>query len=372
MALRSHYLFEAEFCRVGIKGAPEKGGVESGVGRFRRNHLVPIPTAENFDDLNGQLLRLCGQDDQRQIVERQQIIWEDWMREVPLLRALPSDSFPTAEVGTAEVDRKGRVCLRTNRYSAPIRLCGLRVEYRLGATKLELVHQGRTVAVHHRLEGRHGQRLELDHYLELLWRKPGALSRSLPLRQVRERGQWPDEYDELWSHLRLRYGESEGTKHLLEVLLMHREADVEEVHTAVGLALEYGCYDSGAIAQLLRQLQVTEPEAAPLVDLGVLARYEHPVDRGLRAIRCTHRPVRGLPGGPLMTRTTPRELEARTVESCRELKLPAVARDAARRAIEATRQGSDPLAYLVQLRSRVPRCPAGCSTNRHPRRNNCR
>jgi hypothetical protein len=83
----------------------------------------------------------------------------------------------------------------------------------------------------------------------------------------------------LWKHLRLRYGESEGTKHLLEVLLMHRDNESEEVHTAVELALEYGCYDSGAIALLLRQLQVTEPEIAPLLDLGMLSRYERPVDR---------------------------------------------------------------------------------------------
>jgi hypothetical protein len=182
-------------------------------------------------------------------------------------------------VGSSEVDQKGRVCLRTNRYSVPIRLAGKRVEHRLGATKVELVHEGKVVAVHERLQGCHGQRLELDHYLELLWYKPGALSRSLPLRQARDRGQWPEVYDELWRKLRLRYGESEGTRHLLEVLLMHRESEAEAIQTAVELALEYGCHDSGAIALLLRQLQVTEPEAAPLVDLGLLSRYERPADR---------------------------------------------------------------------------------------------
>ena len=279
MALRSHYLFDPEFCRVGIKGAPEKGGVEGGVGRFRRNHLVPVPFAENFDDLNRQLLEHCARDDQRRIVGRRQTVVEDWAREREALRPLPPEPFPTAEVGSSEVDSKGRVCLRTNRYSVPIRLAGLRVEHRLGATKLELLHVGQVVARHERLQDRHGQRLELDHYLELLWRKPGALSRSLPLRQAREHGRWPTEYDELWDHLRVRYGETEGAKHLLEVLLMHRDADADLVHTAVGLALEYGCYDSGAIALLLRQLQVTEPEAAALIDLGMLSQYERPADR---------------------------------------------------------------------------------------------
>lgn len=276
VALRSHYLFDAEFCRPGIKGASEKGGVEGGVGRFRRNHLVPVPFAQSLDDLNRQLLEACAQDDARRVAGRRQTIAEDWATEREHLRRLPAEPFPTAEVGSSEVDTKGRVCLRTNRYSVPIGLAGLTVEHRLEATTVELVHGGKVVATHERLQGRHEQRLELDHYLELLWHKPGALSRSTPLRQARERGQWPEVYDELWRQLRLRCGETEGTKHLLAVLLMHREAEAEEVATAVELALEYGCSDSGAIAVMLRQLQVTEPEAASLVDLGVLARYECP------------------------------------------------------------------------------------------------
>lgn len=38
IALRSHYLFESFFCLPGKEGAHEKGGVEGGVGRFRRTH----------------------------------------------------------------------------------------------------------------------------------------------------------------------------------------------------------------------------------------------------------------------------------------------------------------------------------------------
>ena len=35
------------------------------------------------------------------------------------------------------------------------------------------------------------RRAQLDHYLDLLARKPGALRRALPLAQARERGEWP-------------------------------------------------------------------------------------------------------------------------------------------------------------------------------------
>lgn len=50
-----------------------------------------------------------------------------------------------------------------------------------------------------------------------------------------------------------------------------------------------------------------------------------------------------------MTGATHQELGSRVVELCRELKLPSVARDAARCATEAARQGTDPLCYLVDL-----------------------
>lgn len=41
---RSFYGFDAFYCLPGKDGAHEKGGVENEGGRFRRNHLVPIPS----------------------------------------------------------------------------------------------------------------------------------------------------------------------------------------------------------------------------------------------------------------------------------------------------------------------------------------
>ncbi len=42
-AFRSHYGIEPFYCQPGLGGAHEKGGVEGDIGRFRRNHLVPVP-----------------------------------------------------------------------------------------------------------------------------------------------------------------------------------------------------------------------------------------------------------------------------------------------------------------------------------------
>ena len=44
VAFRSHFGVDAFYCQPGLTGAHEKGGVEGDIGRFRRNHLVPIPS----------------------------------------------------------------------------------------------------------------------------------------------------------------------------------------------------------------------------------------------------------------------------------------------------------------------------------------
>jgi transposase len=277
VTLRSHYLFAAEFCQPGLDGAHEKGGVENGGGRFRRTHLVPVPQVADFAALNVFLQQACLTDDQRHPSGRTQTIAHAWQSEQPQLRPLPTASLATAEVSTAVVDSKGRMRVRTNFYSVPIRLAHRRVEVRVHAHQVEAFHQGQCVAAHTRLYTRHGEQLLLDHYLELLRTKPGALTRSRPLRYARDQGRWPSEYDQLWGALKAAYGDPEGTRQFVDVLMLLRVIDAEALRLAMGLALEYGCCDPGAVRMLVRQLTQSEPVVSPLTDLGPLTRFERPV-----------------------------------------------------------------------------------------------
>jgi pyrimidine deaminase RibD-like protein len=93
IALRSHYLFESQFTTPGIAGAHEKGGIEGEVGRFRRNHLVPVPQVADLAELNALLLAGCEVDLQRRIVGREMTVGEAWAVERPLLRPLPAEPF---------------------------------------------------------------------------------------------------------------------------------------------------------------------------------------------------------------------------------------------------------------------------------------
>ncbi len=232
-ALRSHYLYNSQFTTPGIEGAHEKGGVEGEVGRFRRRHLVPVPAFASLGELNARLLAGCEGDLARRIAGRQETVGESLARERPLLRPLPVLAAQTAEELAPRVDAKALVTIKQNRYSVPVGLAGLKVTATVGAREITLRHRGEEVARHERLQGRFETSATLDHYLELLARKPGALQGSQALWQAREHGKWPGCFDELWQALSVRYGASDAAAQMVDVLLLAREHGPARTELAV-------------------------------------------------------------------------------------------------------------------------------------------
>jgi transposase len=268
VALRSHFLFESAFTLVGLQGAHEKGGVEGEVGRFRRRHLVPVPDLASLAGLNAMLRAGCEADLDRRITAHPDTVGEALARERPLLRVLPDEPAQIAEQTTPRVDAKALVTVRQNRYSVPVGLVGLRVTATIGAREITISHAGRQVARHDRLVGRFGVAARLDHYLELLARKPAALIGSVALAQERERGAWPDCLDELWARIVERYGPSEAARQMVDVLMLAREHGPAQAELAVRGALAAGAHDGRAVAVLARRAGTTHQAApAPLTDL---------------------------------------------------------------------------------------------------------
>jgi hypothetical protein len=54
---------------------------------------------------------------------------------------------------------------------------------------------------------------------------------SKPLRQWREDGRWSAAYDQFWSALQSRHGESEGTRMMIELLHITDRAHIIETGT---------------------------------------------------------------------------------------------------------------------------------------------
>jgi transposase len=266
VALRSHYLYESRFTRVGKQEAHEKGGVEGDVGRFRRAYLVPVPEVASLAELNELIAAACITDLKRTIRGRRETVGAALSRELALLRPLPAEPFDTCEHASPRVDSKALATVRQNQYSLPVRLAGLRVAARIGAREIVFMHDGREVARHERLQGRYEVSAQLDHYLELLALKPGALARSLALRQERERGRWPDCFDLLWQAITVKVGASEAARQMVDVLMLVRDHGPERVELAVRGALAAGAHDGRAVAVLATRVEDRPPVMA-LTDL---------------------------------------------------------------------------------------------------------
>ena|SRR5215211_3251468 len=262
VALRSHYRFDSSFCLSGQQGAHEKGGVEGDVGRFRRRHLVPVPEVDSMMEFNELLEEACWRDLDRTITGHVGTVGERLEQERRLLNNLPRERHDTSEQATPRVDSKALATVRTNRYSVPASLAGLKVAARIGASEITFFHDGKQVARHERLAGKNQTSAQLDHYLELLQRKPGALARSLALRQQRDRGDWPACMDELWTRIAQRAGRQEAARQMVDVLLLCREHPLARVELAVRGALTAGAHDGKAVALLARQSM--RPAAAAL------------------------------------------------------------------------------------------------------------
>lgn len=273
MAFRSHWGFAAEFCNPGRGN--EKGGVEGEVGYFRRNHWVPVPGARDLQELNQFLESACRQDEARQIQGRERCVGVAMALERAHLLPLPGEGFELVETSFPVVDTKGCVKVRTNWYSAPVQ-AGTAVQVKVQPAAIEVWQEGACVARHERCYERGQQILNLEHYLEVLERKPGALAGSTPLAQWREQKRWPASYDQLWQALMRRQGKASGTRQMIGLLQLGKRQGYEKLQAAVESALALGCADEAAVRYLL----LTESEHRPpqvAVEVGWLGRYARPL-----------------------------------------------------------------------------------------------
>lgn len=219
---RSHYGFDAFYCQPGITGAHEKGGVEGEVGWFRRNRLSPMPAVESLDELNDRIRLWEAQDDRRRINDRIRTIGQDFNTERTFLAALPAESFDPGLVLHPRVDRSAMITVRTVKYSVPARFIGRNVRVSLRASEVLVLDGRMVVARHQRIIVKHGQSVQLDHYLEVLKTKPGALPGSTALARARDAGTFTSAHDAFWAASRRVNGDADGTRELIDVLLLHR------------------------------------------------------------------------------------------------------------------------------------------------------
>jgi hypothetical protein len=146
----------------------------------------------------------------------------------------------------------------------PARYVGRRLEVRLAATSLAVYDGARIVAEHSRSLHKYSQDLVLDHYLEVLSRKPGAFSGSTALAVARASGVFTGDHQRFWETARRRLGDGPGTRALIGVLLLHRTLPAMAVIAGMNAALSLDSSDPDLVAVEARRASRPEP-TPPLI-----------------------------------------------------------------------------------------------------------
>lgn len=300
VAFRSHYGFHAFYCIPGKDGAHEKGGVEHEGGRFRRNHLVPPPEATSLAELNERLAQIeAAEDAVRHVHGAPGSVTFTFAAEAPLLHPLPADDFELGLTLTPLVRRNARIVVRQCYYSVPARFIDRKVRVSLRANEVVVFDGRQIVARHPRLSRRFDYHDDLDHYLEILLVKPGALAGSTALAQARAEGTFTAVHDAFWATARASHGEAAGTRALIEVLLLHRQLPHEAVVAGITATITAGSCSPELVAIEARKaadghppLDRAQPEpdepadaSDDADDLDLLPSFDDPApDSGARVI----------------------------------------------------------------------------------------
>jgi hypothetical protein len=130
------------------------------------------------------------------------------------------------------------------------------------------------VATHERAIGRYVDVLCLDHYLEVLARKPGAFPGATALAQAKASGAFTPAHQRYWDAARRARGDGPGTRALVEVLLAHRTLPAHLLTEAMERAVAADMLNPDAV--LIDARRAAARHVAPVVPIGELDRYDRP------------------------------------------------------------------------------------------------
>jgi transposase len=265
-ALQAHYLFKAEFCN--IRSGNEKGQVESLVGYVRRNALVPPPDLQSLDELNQHLLTWCERSASTDVVPyTSELVEEVWAREQNTLHPLPLQPFEACRLKAGTVSKMSTVTFETNQYSVPCAYVGQRIWIKSFVDQVSVVAQNEVIATHARCDGRDQMILVLDHYLDILLKKPRAVRDA----RVMHGADIPDVVRLFHKEMRQRHG-ADGDRAFIRFMLLHREVGMDAIVNVLHVASKAQVYHFEGLHELI----LKETGQAP--PTGSLSAENLPVD----------------------------------------------------------------------------------------------
>lgn len=248
LALQAHYLFKAEFCNV--RSGNEKGRIEGTVGYVRRNALVPHPEVESMEELNEYLLEWCLQEaEKRMVPNTKETVKEMWEREKTKLHPLPEDRFEACKLRSCQVNKTSLITIETNQYSVPSSYVGQAVWVKIFVNRIIVVAQNQVIAEHVRSNERNQMITVLDHYLDILLKKPRAIRDAHAFQSATI----PEVFRNFHRKMRAQEG-AEGDRKFIRLLLLHREIGMEKLTQALQEAERTQVYRYEVVHDIIQRL----------------------------------------------------------------------------------------------------------------------
>ena len=180
-AFAAHYAFRTDFCN--IASGNEKGLVENLVGFARRNFMVPVPRVSNISELNLKLISECrNYRASHKVDSRNETVAEAYVTEQKCLHQIPLYRYDTSRTSTPEVSDYSTVRFDRNNYSVPVRYLRKTVTVKGYATEVHIMHAGELIATFDRIYGSGRTSYRLEHYIDLIERKPRCVFQAKPVR----------------------------------------------------------------------------------------------------------------------------------------------------------------------------------------------
>jgi len=243
IALRSHYVFAAEFCNV--RKSNEKGQVENEVGFVRRNFFVPLPQCASLEELNSFLLAKCLKyAEEHKVPGTDKTVAFVWEEEKQILLPLPPKPFACCRTREVKSDRYSRVCFETNRYSVPTTFAGQFLTLKAYVDHIEVWRENDLIASHQRSYGRREEILEPRHYLPELIKKPRAWQNARPLKN----GKLPPVYASAMA--KMSQNGPDGIKEFARIMQLEKLFGLDVLTKALEKALNSQVLSLAAVREL--------------------------------------------------------------------------------------------------------------------------
>lgn len=181
--MAAHYAFRTDFCNP-YEGH-EKGLVENLVEYARNNFLVPVPKVASLAELNRYLSEECQTyNNTHQIRDREFSVAQMLAVSRAAFIALPPYRYDTSRTHHAAVSDFSLVRFDSNLYSVPYHLAGRTVTVKGFGLAVEIWYENQLVVTYERSFGKGHTSYRLEHYMELISRRPRSVWNAKPVRNT--------------------------------------------------------------------------------------------------------------------------------------------------------------------------------------------